>query len=155
MPAGIHEAPHADALAALLDALGTRLAIPALVITAHDTMSVRLAIARSGLPTVLEYEELRKRLAGLPVQLVTLRGLGYLLLEANGWAVNAHMKVTARIARVFVFTPPLPKESVLDRRDLLPPAPGEGRGKRWFVFLLLVLAAGAAVYVHLKVRPFW
>ena len=38
----------ADALAALLDALGTRLAIPALVITAHDTMSVRLAIARSG-----------------------------------------------------------------------------------------------------------
>ncbi len=38
----------ADALAALLDALGARLAIPALVITAHDTMSVRLAIARSG-----------------------------------------------------------------------------------------------------------
>jgi len=78
-----------------------------------------------------------------------------LLLEANGWAVNAHMKVTARIARIFVFTPALPKEAVLDRRDLLPPAPGEGRGKRWFLFLLLLAVAGAAVYVHLKVRPFW
>lgn len=78
-----------------------------------------------------------------------------LLLEANGWAVNAHMKVTARIARVFAFTPALPKEAVLDRRDLLPPAPGEGRGKRWFFFLLVLAAAGAAVYVHFHYHRFW
>jgi len=38
----------AEALVALLDALGTRLAIPALVVTPHDTMAVRLAIARAG-----------------------------------------------------------------------------------------------------------
>ena len=77
-----------------------------------------------------------------------------LLLEANGWAVNVHMKVTARIARIFAFTPALPKEAVIDRRDLLPPAPGEGRGKRWTVFIVLLLAAAAGTYAyHVFVAP--
>ncbi|MCC6930499.1 MAG: response regulator [Gemmatimonadaceae bacterium] len=37
-----------DALIALLDSLGTRLAVPAFVVTARDTMAMRLAIARAG-----------------------------------------------------------------------------------------------------------
>lgn len=80
-----------------------------------------------------------------------------LLLEASGWAVNVHMKITARIARVFVFTPELPKDAYIDRRDLLPPVPGERRAKvRTFfvsIFTIAALVALGWVYYHYLWTP--
>ena len=70
------------------------------------------------------------------------------LLEANGWAVNVHTNVTARIAKVFAYTPDLPKGATMDPTDALPEADDEG-GSGGTLFLLLLLAGGlAAGYAH-------
>ena len=76
-----------------------------------------------------------------------------LLLEASGWAVNVQMKITARIAGIFAFTPDLPKGALIDRTDILPPVPGEGRGKRWTIAVSILLVLAGALYVYL--RFFW
>lgn len=70
------------------------------------------------------------------------------LLEANGWAVNVHTGITARIAKVFAYTPDLPKGATKDVTDVLPEAEDEG-GSGGTLFLLLLLAGGvAAGYAH-------
>lgn len=69
-----------------------------------------------------------------------------LLLEASGWAMNVHMKVTARVAPLFAFTPDLPKEAEIDRRDVLPAVPGEGRVQRLLTLLVVVLLAVVVLY---------
>lgn len=69
-----------------------------------------------------------------------------LILEASGWAMNVHMKVTARVAPLFAFTPDLPKSAVIDRRDVLPPVPGEGRVQRLLTILLLTILAAVVFY---------
>lgn len=74
-----------------------------------------------------------------------------LMFEASGWAVNAEMKITARVAQVFAFVPALPKDAVMDRSDELPPAEGEGRTARR-LWVLLVLVAGGAALWHFKLR---
>lgn len=74
-----------------------------------------------------------------------------LLLEASGWAMNVHMKVTARVAPLFAFTPDLPKSAEIDKRDVLPPVPGEGRVKRLLTLLLLTIL-GAVVFFALRQR---
>lgn len=66
------------------------------------------------------------------------------LLEANGWAVNVHTRITARIAQVFAFTPELPKEAKLEHADMLPGVDDEGNAA-WPIIALLLL--GAAVFV--------
>ena len=66
-----------------------------------------------------------------------------LLLEASGWAVNAHMKVNRRIGRVFTFTPALPKDSRIERVDVLATDEDKGGAGR-FLFIVLLLAAVAA-----------
>lgn len=78
-----------------------------------------------------------------------------LLLEASGWAVNVHMKITARIARVFAFTPALPKDSYIDRRDLLPPVPGERRAKVKKFFTTLFVIAGLVGLGYVYYRWLW
>jgi hypothetical protein len=67
------------------------------------------------------------------------------LLEANGWAVNAHTNVTARVARVFAFTPDLPKDRTLDPTDALPEADDEGSA--WPAVFVLLLIASVGLYV--------
>jgi hypothetical protein len=74
-----------------------------------------------------------------------------LMFEASGWAVNAEMKLTARVAQVFAFVPALPKDAVMDRTDVLPPAEGEGQTTRR-VLVLLVLVVGSAALWHFKLR---
>ncbi len=46
------------------------------------------------------------------------RDLG-MILEASGWALNAQVKLTGRVARVFTQTPLLPDTARLERVDLL------------------------------------
>jgi len=71
------------------------------------------------------------------------------LLEANGWAVNVHTKVTARIAKVFSYTPDLPKGATMDVTDALPEAGEEGGGGGGVLFLLfLVAGASLAAWAH-------
>jgi hypothetical protein len=76
------------------------------------------------------------------------------LLEANGWAINVRTRVTARIAKVFAFTPDLPSEAVIERRDMLPAADDEGRGSFVFLILLLVVAAVVLAYGHYRAHWF-
>jgi hypothetical protein len=70
------------------------------------------------------------------------------LLEANGWAVNVHTRVTARIARVFAYTPDLPKGATLDMTDSLPATDEEGVGSGVFVLFLIVAGAAFAAWAH-------
>jgi len=70
------------------------------------------------------------------------------LLEANGWAVNVHTNVTARIAKVFAYTPDLPKGATMDVTDALPEADDEGGSGGTIFLLLLLVGAGVAAYAH-------
>jgi hypothetical protein len=69
-----------------------------------------------------------------------------LLLEASGWAMNVRMKVSARVAPLFAFIPDLPKDAEIDRRDVLPAVPGEGRVQRLLTLLVVVLLAVVVLY---------
>lgn len=72
-----------------------------------------------------------------------------LLLEAGGWAVNIHMNITRRVARVFAFTPDLPKDAKLDQTDMLPGSPeDEDHTARNVVVFILLAAAAAALWVY-------
>jgi len=73
-----------------------------------------------------------------------------LLLEASGWAVNLQMKITRRVAPLFAYTPALPKDAYIDRTDVLPAVPGEGRGKRILVLMVLLSAALGLLWVALR-----
>ncbi|MEZ4392540.1 MAG: hypothetical protein R3A48_15745 [Polyangiales bacterium] len=92
-----------------------------------------VALAVLAISALAGWVKLRKRDMGL-------------LLEASGWAMNVHMKVTARVAPLFAFTPDLPKSAEIDKRDVLPPVPGEGRVKRLLTLLLLTVLAAVAFY---------
>jgi len=63
------------------------------------------------------------------------------LLEANGWALNAHMGVTARLGHVFTRIPALPAEAVFERVDALV-LPGGTRPTRRRILLALLVLAG-------------
>jgi hypothetical protein len=76
------------------------------------------------------------------------------LLEANGWAINVRTRVTKRIAKVFAFTPDLPAEAVLERKDMLPAADDEGGGGLTFLVLLVIVAAVVAAYGHYRAHWF-
>lgn len=71
-----------------------------------------------------------------------------LILEANGWAVNAQMKITRRIAKLFAFTPVIPKGAAVDRTEVPPRADAEDDKKpsKTLPILLLLLAVSAGVY---------
>ncbi len=71
-----------------------------------------------------------------------------LLLEAGGWAVNIHMTITRRVARVFAFVPDLPKDAKLDQTDMLPGSPeDEDHSGRTTVLVILLAALLVAVWV--------
>jgi len=40
------------------------------------------------------------------------------ILEASGWAVNVHMKLSAILGRIFTHTPRLPKDARKERKDV-------------------------------------
>lgn len=74
-----------------------------------------------------------------------------LILEASGWAMNVQMKITARIAPLFAFVPDLPESAEIDKRDVLPAVPGEGRVQRLLTVLIVVLLL-AVTYFALRAR---
>ena len=41
------------------------------------------------------------------------------LLEASGWAVNVRMRINMTMGRLFTHTPQLPKEVIMERRDIV------------------------------------
>ncbi|MEZ4406673.1 MAG: hypothetical protein R3A52_09370 [Polyangiales bacterium] len=71
-----------------------------------------------------------------------------LILEANGWAVNAQMKITRRIAKLFAFTPKLPRGASIDRTEVAPRPNAEDDKKpsTALPLLLALLAVSAGVY---------
>lgn len=75
-----------------------------------------------------------------------------LLLEANGWAVNAEMKVTRRIARLFTWVPADPPGTTVDRFDSLAhlTAAQDKRRQRNVILLALLLGLCAAAVVALR-----
>lgn len=79
-----------------------------------------------------------------------------LLLEANGWAVNAEMKVTRRIARLFTWVPADPPGTTVDRFDSLAylTAAQDKLRRRNLILLALLLALCAAAVVALRYHGF-
>lgn len=76
------------------------------------------------------------------------------LLEANGWAVNVHTRITARIAQVFAFTPELPKDAKLEHADMLPGVDDEGN-TAWPLIVLLLLGAAVVVAWYGRFKAHW
>lgn len=73
------------------------------------------------------------------------------VLEANGWAVNAEMRLNRKIGRVFTNVPPLPPGTIVDNTDLT--ASPEERARvlrrrrvRRLVMFLVVAAAAAVLW---------
>lgn len=76
-----------------------------------------------------------------------------LLLEASGWAVNVHMKVTRPIGRFFTRIPALPEGAVRDTVDLLAKRTDrdeQGTEDRSWIWLLLGLVGLLALLGTLK-----
>lgn len=89
---------------------------------------VGVVLAVMGISALLGWLKLRKRDLAL-------------LLEAGGWAVNIHMDITRRVARVFAFVPDLPKDATLDQTDMLPGSPDDEDHTARTTVLVLLLAA--------------
>lgn len=73
-----------------------------------------------------------------------------MLLEACGWAVNANLRLTGRLGRLFSFVPAPPADSRRRRGDLarrfLRRIPGSGsRALRWLLAALAAAGVGAAL----------
>lgn len=100
-------------------------------------LGVVLAVA--GLSALLGWLKLRRRDMSL-------------LLEANGWAVNAQMKVTRRIGKFFTVVPADPPGTEVVRVDALAhlTAVEDKRRRRSVLLLSLLLAACAAAVVALR-----
>jgi hypothetical protein len=108
-----------------------------------------LVLAVAGISALLGFLKLRRRDMGL-------------LFEASGWAINAQMKITRRIAVTFTRTPEFPEGTRIDRFDILSVDPAviaqDARRRlaqlRIYLALLLVLLAVAIWYFwpHLKER---
>lgn len=76
-----------------------------------------------------------------------------LLLEASGWAVNVHMKVTRPIGRFFTRIPALPEGAVRENLDLLAlrtDRDEKGSEDRSWIWLLLALIGLLALLGTLK-----
>jgi hypothetical protein len=76
------------------------------------------------------------------------------LLEANGWAVNVHTRITKRIAQVFAFTPELPKDAKLEHADMLPGVDEDGN-VGWPILVLLLVGAGVTLAWYGRFRGHW
>jgi hypothetical protein len=79
------------------------------------------------------------------------------VLEASGWAVNTHMRLTRRIGKIFTFVPKHPGEARLRRRDdvdrLLKKIPAAGHRPLAWV-MAVVLAAVLGVTAGLAAAPY-
>ena len=80
-----------------------------------------------------------------------------MLLEACGWAMNARMRLTHRMGRLFTRVPPLPKGAKRRRGDLVHTfertVPAEGRAWiGWVLGPLLAAAAGVALGYFIGLR---
>ena len=72
-----------------------------------------ILIALAGIATVV-------LLPGIIVGFVKIRKRDMsVLLEASGWAVNVHMRLSAVLGRLFTHTPNLPKDAHKERRDIV------------------------------------
>jgi ABC-type branched-subunit amino acid transport system permease subunit len=100
-------------------------------------LGVVLAVA--GLSALLGWLKLRRRDMSL-------------LLEANGWAVNAQMKVTRRIGKLFTEIPADPPGTQVIRVDSLAhlTAKEDKRRRRSIALLSLLLVACIALAVALR-----
>lgn len=98
-----------------------------------------VVVAVAGLSALLGWLKLRRRDMSL-------------LLEANGWAVNAQMKVTRRIGKFFTVVPADPPGTEVVRVDALAhlTAREDQRRQRSVLLLSLLLAACAALVVALR-----
>lgn len=76
------------------------------------------------------------------------------LLEANGWAVNARMKVTRRVGLFFTRRPPLPADARLERPDALAAftAPEDRRRTRSLLVWLALWSLAMALYAWVRYR---
>lgn len=76
------------------------------------------------------------------------------LLEANGWAVNVHTRITKRIAQVFAFTPELPKDAKLEHADMLPGVDEDGN-VGWPLLVLVLVVAGVTLAWYGRFKGHW
>lgn len=74
-----------------------------------------------------------------------------LLMEASGWAINLHMRLNLRIARVFAFTPALPEGAVLDPTDQLATPEDHANDGRSVLYVILSVVIIAAALVAFRV----
>ncbi len=74
------------------------------------------------------------------------------LLEANGWAINARMKVTRRIGLYFTRRPPLPADARLQRPDALAvfTAPEDRRRARTLAVWIALWSLAVALYAWVR-----
>jgi hypothetical protein len=80
------------------------------------------------------------------------------LLEASGWAVNAHMRLNAALGRLFTHTPRLPKGSYKERKDVVAQFVKQfgytPRGsKRLTTLVLIIMLMIIGLIILLLVRP--
>ena len=71
------------------------------------------------------------------------------ILEASGWAVNVHMRLSATLGRLFTYAPNLPKNSRKERVDIvarfakdLDQAPLRWRKLSIVIFIILLIVLG-------------
>lgn len=93
-----------------------------------------IVLAVGGVAAFLGWLKLRRRDMGL-------------LLEANGWSLNVHMRLTGRLGRLFTRVPPLPEGSRRVHVDALERIPGVAHSPRARKVALALLALAALLGV--------
>ena len=76
------------------------------------------------------------------------------LLEAAGWSVNVHMRLSATLGRLFTHTPRLPKNARKERKDEvvqfakhLGYTPGKSKGIALLVLIVVLIVTGLIIYL--------
>ncbi len=80
------------------------------------------------------------------------------LLEASGWAVNVHMRLSATLGRLFTRVPYLPKDARKERRDVVAQfVKGFGytpsRSGRLSIVILIILLIALGLVLTLVTFP--